>query len=188
MIRSSASSDLQDEGGVIVEGLLDDDTLARQCRARSVARADAAGTQFVGLVFLGTRRLITAVASSRERSSPTLLHPTLLGLSDAILAPACALSGISRTCSIAAPVRAANIHRDEVVWIRSATASSCVGVGDCAGRFTENGATRGARQSSLGLEPDAASRGIRRRGDAGGIRRDLPGLHAARRRSEHDDR
>lgn len=144
---------LQDDGGVIVEGLLDRDTLARfnteldplLDRAQPARKFLNPALDF----FFGERtRHITAVASkSRTFVTDVLLHPTLLGISDAILGPSCARYqlNLAHVLDRGPGAEQQYIHRDELVWVHvprphpELQLASVIALVD----FTaENGATR----------------------------------------------
>jgi ectoine hydroxylase-related dioxygenase (phytanoyl-CoA dioxygenase family) len=144
---------LRDDGGVIVEGLLDRDTLARFNaeldplleRAKPDRKFLNPGLDF----FFGAHtRHITAVASkSRTFVTEVLLHPTLLGLSDAILAPSCARYqlNLAHVLDRGPGSEQQYINRDELVWVHvprphpELQLASVIALVD----FTaENGATR----------------------------------------------
>jgi ectoine hydroxylase-related dioxygenase (phytanoyl-CoA dioxygenase family) len=144
---------LREDGGVIVEGLLSRATLNRfnaeldplLAGARPDRKFLNPGLDF----FFGTRtRHITAVASkSRTFVSEVLLHPTLLGVCDAILRPACARYqlNLAHILDRGPGAEQQYIHRDELVWIHvprphpELQVASVIALVD----FTaENGATR----------------------------------------------
>lgn len=144
---------LRDDGGVIVEGLLDRDTLARfNAELDPLLERAQPDRKFLNTAldwFFGARtRHITAVASkSRTFVTDVLLHPTLLGISDAILGPSCARYQLNLAHVLDRGPGSAQqyIHRDELVWMHvprphpELQLASVVALVD----FTaENGATR----------------------------------------------
>jgi len=144
---------LQEHGGIIVEGLLSRDTLERfNAEITPLLEQVNPDRRFLNPAldfFFGTRtRHITAVASkSRTFVSDVLTHPTLLGISDAILGPSCARYQLNLAHILDRGPGAEQqfIHRDELVWIDvprphpELQVASVVALVD----FTaENGATR----------------------------------------------
>lgn len=116
---------LREDGGVIVEGLLDHDTLARfNAELDPLLGQAQPSRKFLNPAldfFFGERtRHITAVASkSRTFVTNVLLHPTLLGISDAILGPSCARYQLNLAHILDRGPGAEQqfIHRDELVWV-----------------------------------------------------------------------
>jgi ectoine hydroxylase-related dioxygenase (phytanoyl-CoA dioxygenase family) len=146
-------SALREHGGVIVEGLLSRDTLARfNAELDPLLAGMRPDRKFLNSAldwFFGARtRHITAVSSkSRTFVSEVLLHPTLLGLCDAILAPSCARYqlNLAHVLDRGPGAEQQYIHRDELVWIHvprphpELQLASVIALVD----FTaENGATR----------------------------------------------
>jgi ectoine hydroxylase-related dioxygenase (phytanoyl-CoA dioxygenase family) len=144
---------LQEHGGVVIEGLLDADTLARfNAEIDPLLAQMRPDRKFLNPAldwFFGTRtRHITAVASkSRTFATAVLTHPTLLGVSDAILGPACARYqlNLAHILDRGPGAEQQYIHRDELVWIHvprphpELQIASVIALVD----FTaENGATR----------------------------------------------
>jgi len=144
---------LQRHGGVVVEGLLGADTLDRLNREidplLSQARPDRNFLNPALDWFFGKRtRHITAVASkSRTFVTEVLTHPTLLGVSDAILGPSCARFqlNLAHILDRGPGSEQQFIHRDELVWVHvprphpELQVASVIALVD----FTaENGATR----------------------------------------------
>lgn len=116
---------LTEEGGVVVEGLLDGSTLARfNAELDPLLEQAKPDRKFLnpGLdFFFGERtRHVTAVASkSRTFVEEVLCHPVLLGLCDAILGPSCARYQLNLAHVLDRGPGATQqyVHRDEVVWI-----------------------------------------------------------------------
>ena len=144
---------LRDDGGVIVEGLLDRDTLARfNAELDPLLERAQPERKFLNPAldwFFGARtRHVTAVASkARTFVTDVLLHPTLLGLSDAILGPSCARYqlNLAHILDRGPGAEPQYIHRDELVWVHvprphpELQLASVIALVD----FTaENGATR----------------------------------------------
>ncbi len=116
---------LDDDGVVIIENLLDADTLARfnadldplleQARPqRSFLNDTIAG-------FFGDRtRHVTGVAAkSRVFTTEVMVHPVLLGIADAVLAPACSSYQLNLAHVLDRGPGATQqyLHRDELVWV-----------------------------------------------------------------------
>jgi len=144
---------LREHGGVIVEGLLCRETLARfNAELDPLLAAVQPERKFLNPAldfFFGTRtRHITAVASkSPTFAADVLLHPVLLGVCDAILGPACARYqlNLAHVLDRGPGAEQQYIHRDELVWIHvprphpELQLASVIALVD----FTaENGATR----------------------------------------------
>jgi ectoine hydroxylase-related dioxygenase (phytanoyl-CoA dioxygenase family) len=146
-------AELREAGGVIVEGLLDADTLAR-FNAELDPQVEAAqpDREFVNPAiawFFGkrTRHLTAVAARSRVFATEILCHPTYLGVCDAILGPACARYqlNIAHVLDRGPGAEAQLLHRDELVWVHmprphpELQVASVIALVD----FTEeNGATR----------------------------------------------
>ena len=118
-------AELREAGGVIVEGLLDADTLAR-FNAELDPQLDAAqpDREFVNPAiawFFGkrTRHLTAVAARSRVFATEILCHPTYVGVCDAILGPACARYqlNIAHVLDRGPGAEAQLLHRDELVWV-----------------------------------------------------------------------
>jgi ectoine hydroxylase-related dioxygenase (phytanoyl-CoA dioxygenase family) len=144
---------LHEQGGVVVDGLLDRDTLqhfnAEIDPLLAQARPDRKFLNPALDWFFGTRtRHITAVASkSRTFVTGVLTHPTLLGVCDAILGSSCARYqlNLAHILDRGPGAEPQYIHRDELVWIHvprphpELQVASVIALVD----FTaENGATR----------------------------------------------
>lgn len=116
---------LGDDGGVIVEGLLDRETLTRfNAELDPLLEQAQPGRKFLNPAldfFFGERtRHVTAVASkSRTFVDNVLLQPTLLGISDAILGPSCARYqlNLAHVLDRGPGAEQQYIHRDELVWV-----------------------------------------------------------------------
>ncbi len=144
---------LHENGGVIVEGLLNSATLERfNAEITPLLAQTRPDRTFLNPAldfFFGTRtRHITAVASkSRTFVTDVLTHPILLGVSDAILGPTCARYqlNLAHILDRGPGAEQQYIHRDELVWIHvprphpELQVASVIALVD----FTaENGATR----------------------------------------------
>jgi ectoine hydroxylase-related dioxygenase (phytanoyl-CoA dioxygenase family) len=144
---------LREEGAVIVEDLLDPDTLARlNAEVDPYIERASPEREFLNPVidwFFGNRtRHVTAVAArSRTFASEVLCHPTLLGVCDAILGPSCARYqlNLAHVLDRGPGAEPQLLHRDELVWIHmprphpELQIASVIALVD----FTaENGATR----------------------------------------------
>ena len=144
---------LNEHGGVVVEGLLSRDILARfNAEIDPLLAQVRPDRKFLNPAldwFFGERtRHITAIASkSPTFVSDVLMHPTLLGVSDAILGPACARYqlNLAHILDRGPGSEQQYIHRDELVWVHvprphpELQIASVIALVD----FTaENGATR----------------------------------------------
>jgi ectoine hydroxylase-related dioxygenase (phytanoyl-CoA dioxygenase family) len=146
-------AELREAGAVIVEGLLDPDTLARfNTELDPQLEATRPDREFVNPAiawFFGkrTRHLTAVAARSRVFATEILCHPTYLGVCDAILGPACARYqlNIAHVLDRGPGAEAQLLHRDELVWVHmprphpELQVASVIALVD----FTaENGATR----------------------------------------------
>jgi ectoine hydroxylase-related dioxygenase (phytanoyl-CoA dioxygenase family) len=144
---------LREEGGVIVEDLLDATTLARfnaeldplVSNAKPDRKFLNPGLDF----FFGARtRHVTAVASkSATFANDVLCHPVYMGVCDAILGPSCARYqlNLAHVLDRGPGAEQQYVHRDELVWVHvprphpELQLASVIALVD----FTaENGATR----------------------------------------------
>jgi ectoine hydroxylase-related dioxygenase (phytanoyl-CoA dioxygenase family) len=115
---------LRDDGGVIVDGLLD---------ARTVAAINAEVDPFVAAADPAMRHLNPAIqiffgdrtkhvgglaGKSRTFATEVMIHPLLLGVCDAILKPSCARYQLNLAhLLVRGPgADAQYLHRDELVW------------------------------------------------------------------------
>jgi len=115
---------LQDDGGVIIDDLLD---------ARTVAAINAEVDPFVGAANPAMRHLNPAIqfffgdrtkhvgglaGKSRTFATEVMIHPLLLGACDAILGPSCASYQLNLAhLLVRGPgADAQYLHRDELVW------------------------------------------------------------------------
>jgi len=144
---------LTEHGGVVVEGLLDRSTLDRFNREIDpLLEGVRPDRRFLNPAldwFFGERtRHITAVASkSPTFGAAVLVHPTLLGVCDAILGPACARYqlNLAHVLDRGPGAEQQYIHRDELVWIHvprphpELQLASVIALVDFS---AENGATR----------------------------------------------
>jgi ectoine hydroxylase-related dioxygenase (phytanoyl-CoA dioxygenase family) len=159
---------MNESGAVIVEGLLDTDTIAR-FNAELDAPLDEAdsGRVLVNPLiewFMGkeTRHLTAVAARSRVFVDEVLCHPVLLGLCDEILLPSCARYqlNIAHVLDRGPGSEQQLLHRDELVWCHvprphsELQVASVIALGD----FTaENGATRlvpGSHRWPLERQPE----------------------------------
>jgi len=116
---------LQEHGAVVIEDLLDGETVARlNAELDPYVEGADPGRGFLnpGLAwFFGKRtRHVTAVASkSRAFTSDVLLHPTLLGVCDAVLRPSCARYqlNLAHVLDRGPGAERQFLHRDEIVWV-----------------------------------------------------------------------
>jgi ectoine hydroxylase-related dioxygenase (phytanoyl-CoA dioxygenase family) len=144
---------LSEHGGVIVDGILSRAVLDRFNAELDPLLAEVQPDRsFLNPAldfFFGSRtRHVTAVASkSRTFATEVLTHPTLLGVSDLILGPACARYqlNLAHVLDRGPGAEQQYIHRDELVWIHvprphpELQLASVIALVD----FTaENGATR----------------------------------------------
>jgi ectoine hydroxylase-related dioxygenase (phytanoyl-CoA dioxygenase family) len=116
---------LEEDGAVVIEGLLDPATLARlnvEVDA-AVAAADPGMGHLNPAVagFFGTHTRHVAGLASKSRSFATdvLCHPTLLGICDAVLLPACAeyVLNLGHIIDRGPGAQQQLVHRDELVWV-----------------------------------------------------------------------
>jgi ectoine hydroxylase-related dioxygenase (phytanoyl-CoA dioxygenase family) len=144
---------LREHGGVVVEGLLSRETLGRfNAEIDPLLAQVRPDRKFLNPAlewFFGERtRHIMAVASKAPTFVTDVLpHPTLLGVSDAILGPACARYqlNLAHILDRGPGAEQQYIHRDELVWVHvprphpELQIASVIALVD----FTaENGATR----------------------------------------------
>jgi ectoine hydroxylase-related dioxygenase (phytanoyl-CoA dioxygenase family) len=116
---------LERDGGVVVEGILGSETLARfNAELDPLLQQARPDRCFLnpGLEFFFGKctRHITAVASkSRTFVDEVLTHPILLGICDTILAPSCARYqlNLAHVLDRGPGAEQQYIHRDELVWI-----------------------------------------------------------------------
>ena len=116
---------LKDDGGVIVEGFLEADVIARIKDEVALARAAAnPGMKHLNPAiqfFYGdkTRHVNGMAAQSRTFATEVLIHPIYLALCDRILLPSCARYQLNLGHLIDRGPGAQNqlLHRDEVVWV-----------------------------------------------------------------------
>jgi ectoine hydroxylase-related dioxygenase (phytanoyl-CoA dioxygenase family) len=116
---------LQEDGAVIVEGLIGSATLARLNEELTpdleAARPDRAFLNPALEWFFGKQtRHLTAVSSrSRTFASEVLCHPTFLAICDEVLAPSCASYqlNLAHVLDRGPGAEAQLLHRDELVWV-----------------------------------------------------------------------
>jgi ectoine hydroxylase-related dioxygenase (phytanoyl-CoA dioxygenase family) len=158
---------LQEDGGVMVEGLLDADVLARfNAELDPILEATSPRREFLNPAlawFFGERtRHVTGVTSkSPTFAADVLCHPTLLGICDIVLAPACARYqlNLAHVLDRGPGAEAQFPHRDELVWVHvprphpELQVASVIALCDFS---TDNGATRlipGSHRWPLEREP-----------------------------------
>jgi ectoine hydroxylase-related dioxygenase (phytanoyl-CoA dioxygenase family) len=143
---------LDEDGAVVIEGLLDAATLARLNAEvdAAVAAADPAMRHLNPAVagFFGTRtRHVAGLASkSRTFAAEVMCHPTLLALCDALLLPACAdyVLNLGHIIDRGPGAEQQLVHRDELVWVHVPRPAPTLQLASviALGPFTaENGAT-----------------------------------------------
>jgi len=144
---------LDETGAVIVDGLLDADTLARFNAELEgpLAATDADRALVNPLIewFMGkqTRHLTGVAARSRVFVDSVLCHPVLLGLCDAVLLPSCARYqlNIAHVLDRGPGSEQQLLHRDELVWCHvpkphpELQVASVIALGEFR---ADNGATR----------------------------------------------
>ncbi len=158
---------LQEDGGVIVEGLLDADVLARlNAELDPILEATSPRREFLNPAlawFFGERtRHVTGVTSkSPTFAADVLCHPILLGICDAVLSPACARYqlNLAHVLDRGPGAEAQFPHRDELVWVHvprphpELQVASVIALCDFS---ADNGATRlipGSHRWPLEREP-----------------------------------
>jgi ectoine hydroxylase-related dioxygenase (phytanoyl-CoA dioxygenase family) len=158
---------LQEDGGVMVEGLLDADVLARlNAELDPILEATSPRREFLNPAlawFFGERtRHVTGVTSkSPTFAADVLCHPTLLGICDIVLAPACARYqlNLAHVLDRGPGAEAQFPHRDELVWVHvprphpELQVASVIALCDFS---ADNGATRlipGSHRWPLEREP-----------------------------------
>jgi ectoine hydroxylase-related dioxygenase (phytanoyl-CoA dioxygenase family) len=144
---------LKDDGGVIVEGFLAPDVVARikaeVAQARAAANPGMKHLNPAIQFFYGdkTRHVNGMAAHSRTFATEVMIHPTMLALCDRILLPSCARYQLNLGHLIDRGPGAQNqlLHRDELVWVHLAQPhaeiqlASMIALEDFR---AENGATR----------------------------------------------
>ena len=116
---------LEDDGAVVIEGLLDPGLLRRVNAEVSdaVTAADPAMPHLNPAIagFFGTRTRHVAGLASKSRAFATevMCHPTLLALCDAVLLPACAeyVLNLGHIIDRGPGSEQQLIHRDELTWV-----------------------------------------------------------------------
>jgi ectoine hydroxylase-related dioxygenase (phytanoyl-CoA dioxygenase family) len=159
---------INESGAVIVEGLLDADTVARFNAELDTPLDEAsAGRALVNPLiewFMGkeTRHLTAVAARSRVFVDEVLCHPLLLGVCDEVLLPSCARYqlNIAHVLDRGPGSEQQLLHRDELVWCHvprphpELQVASVIALRD----FTaENGATRlvpGSHRWPLDRQPE----------------------------------
>lgn len=128
-VAASASRDrimagLEESGAVIVEGLLDTETLRRfNAELDPHLAAVAPGRELVNPLIAGfmgaqTRHITGVAARSRIFVDEVLCHPLLLSIADEILLPSCARYqlNIAHVLERGPGSPQQMLHRDELVW------------------------------------------------------------------------
>lgn len=159
---------LDESGVVVVEDLLDPETLARlNAELDPLLEETAPEREFLNPAlawFFGKRtRHLTGVASkSHTFSSRVLCHPVFMGVCDAILGPSCARYqlNLAHVLDRGPGAEAQILHRDELVWVHmphphpELQVASMIALVDFS---AENGATRvapGSHRWSLVRPPE----------------------------------
>jgi ectoine hydroxylase-related dioxygenase (phytanoyl-CoA dioxygenase family) len=117
--------DLLECGGVVVEGMLDDELIGRLNAEIDpfVADADPAMKHLnpaIGAFFGDRTRHVAGLASkSPTFASEVLCHPVLLGVCDRVLSPSCASYqlNVGHVLDRGPGADAQWLHRDELVWV-----------------------------------------------------------------------
>jgi ectoine hydroxylase-related dioxygenase (phytanoyl-CoA dioxygenase family) len=159
---------LKDDGGVIVDGFLAPNVVARIREEVAAARAAAnPGLKHLNPAiqfFFGdkTRHVNGMAAQSRTFATEVLIHPVFLGLCDRVLLPACARYqlNLGHLIDRGPGAEAQMLHRDEDVWIHvprphpELQLASMIALEDFR---VENGATRlvpGSHRWPRGRKPE----------------------------------
>lgn len=116
---------LDEFGGVIVEELLDRETLARFNREidpflEAVEPARPLLSPAIEWFYGKKTRQLTALAAKSETfATDVLCHPLYLGLCDALLSPSCASYqlNVAQVIDRGPGAEAQMLHRDELVWV-----------------------------------------------------------------------
>jgi ectoine hydroxylase-related dioxygenase (phytanoyl-CoA dioxygenase family) len=144
---------LDEDGAVVIEGLLDAEILSRlNAEVEPALAAADPGMKHLnpGVAgFFGTRTRHVAGLASKSRSFATdvMCHPTLLSICDALLLPACAeyVLNLGHLIDRGPGSNAQLLHRDELVWVHVPRPAPQLQVASMIAlcEFTaENGATR----------------------------------------------
>lgn len=142
-----------EDGGVIVDGLLDGDQLtAINAEVDPFVAAAEPGAKQINAAldaFFGprTRHVDSLTARSRSFVDHVLLHPVMLGVADALLLPNCARYqlNIASILDRGPGAEAQMLHRDEEVWVHLPTPRPVVQVASVwalVDMTRANGATR----------------------------------------------
>jgi ectoine hydroxylase-related dioxygenase (phytanoyl-CoA dioxygenase family) len=115
---------LKDDGGVIVEGFLQPDVVARikaeVAEARAAANPGMKHLNPAVQFFYGdkTRHVNGMAAHSRTFATEVMIHPTYLAICDRILLPACARYqlNLGHLIDRGPGAQPQLLHRDEIVW------------------------------------------------------------------------
>jgi ectoine hydroxylase-related dioxygenase (phytanoyl-CoA dioxygenase family) len=116
---------LEEDGAVIVEGLLDDDTVARfNAELDPLLDAAAPDREFLNPLigeFFGkhTRHICAVAAKAPTFATDILCNPTMQGIADILLLPNCAnyQLNISQVLDRGPGAEQQFYHRDEDVWV-----------------------------------------------------------------------
>ncbi len=144
---------LEEDGVVIVEDLLDVETLQRfnaeldPLLAAPPARREYLNSALEGFWGENTRHITGVAAKSRVFAEEVIVNPALLGICDAVLAPSCAgyQLNLAHVLDRGPGTEQQWMHRDELVWIHLPRPHAEVQVACMIALvdFTEeNGATR----------------------------------------------
>ena len=116
---------LKDDGGVVIDGFLSPEVVARiraECAgARAAANPGLKHLNPAIQFFFGdkTRHVNGMAAQSRTFATDVLIHPVLLGICDRVLLPSCARYqlNLGHLIDRGPGAEAQLLHRDEDVWI-----------------------------------------------------------------------
>lgn len=160
---------IEEDGAVIVDGLLAPDAVARfnaelDAPLAEAGHADRALVNPLIEWFMGkqTRHLTAVAARSRVFIDEVLCHPVLLGLCDAVLLPSCARYqlNIAHVLDRGPGSEQQLLHRDELVWCQvprphpELQLACVIALGDFS---ADNGATRvvpGSHRWPLDRQPE----------------------------------
>ena len=144
---------IEEDGAIAIDGLLDVDVLARLNSDvdAHLEAADPAMRHLNPVIegFFGDRTRHVAAMASKSRcfAEAVMCHPTLLGICDEVLLPACAnyVLNLGHVIDRGPGAVAQLVHRDEGVWIHVPRPAPTLQLACmlALGEFTqENGATR----------------------------------------------
>ena len=144
---------LDEDGAVVIEGLLDAATLSRLNAdvEPALAAADPGMKHLNPAIafFFGprTRHVAGLASKSRTFATDVMCHPTLLAICDALLLPSCAeyVLNLGHLIDRGPGAEAQLLHRDELVWVHVPRPAPTLQIASMVAlcEFTaENGATR----------------------------------------------